>query len=104
MVEIDQVVLANVKTFLERLNTAGILVSKAYLFGACLTGRVDEWSDIDVAVISPLISDDRFEERVALTRIASAIDLRIEPLPFNPASFSREDPLVREIIDKGLAL
>ena len=102
MVEIDKIVLNNVKTFLECLDTAGIHVTKAYLFGSHLTGKADKWSDIDVAVISPQISEDRFEERVTLTKIAISVDDRIEPLPFNPASFSKDDPLVREIMNKGL--
>jgi len=104
MAEIDNVVLENIKTFLERLNTAGIHVTKAYLFGSYLTGITDKWSDIDVAVISPQISDDRFEERIILTKIAITIDDRIEPLPFNPADFSEDDPLAREIINKGLRI
>jgi len=102
MVEIDKVVLENVKIFLGRLDTAGIHVTKAYLFGSYLTGKEDKWSDIDVAVISPQISDDRFEERVMLTKIAISVDDRIEPLPFNPAGFAKNDPLVREIISNGL--
>jgi len=104
MVEIDKVVLENVKTFLDRLDTAGIHVTKAYLFGSYLTGKTDEWSDIDVAVISPQISDDRFEERVTLTKIAISVYGRIEPLPFSPAGFVKDDPLVREIINKGLVI
>jgi predicted nucleotidyltransferase len=101
MVEIDKIVLDNVKEFLCRLDTAGIHVTKAYLFGSYLTGKVDEWSDIDVAVVSPQISDDRFEERITLTKIAVSVDDRIEPLPFNPAGFTKKDPLVREIAKKG---
>ena len=104
MVEIDKVVLKNIKTFLDRLDTAGIHVTKAYLFGSHLTGRANKWSDIDVAVISPQISDDRFEERVTLTKIAISVDDRIEPLPFNPSSFVKDDPLVREIINKGFVV
>ena len=104
MVEIDKVVLENIKTFLGRLDTAGIHVTKAYLFGSHLTGKADKWSDIDVAVISPQISDDRFEERVILTKIAFSVDDRIEPLPFNPADFVKDDPLVREIINKGFVI
>ena len=104
MVEVDKVVLKNIRTFLDRLDTAGIHVTKAYLFGSHLTGRADQWSDIDVAVISPQISDDRFEERVTLTKIAISVDDRIAPLPFNPAGFSEDDPLVREIIKKGFVI
>ena len=96
--------LKNIRTFLDRLDTAGIHVTKAYLFGSQLTGRADQWSDIDVAVISPQISDDRFEERVTLTKIAISVDDRIEPLPFNPAGFSEDDPLVREIIKTGFVV
>ncbi len=102
--EIDKIVLKNIKTFLDRLDTAGIHVTKAYLFGSHLTGRVDKWSDIDVTVISPQISDDRFEERVILTKTAISVDDRIEPLPFSPAGFAKDDPLVREIINKGFVI
>jgi hypothetical protein len=62
----------------------------------------NEWSDIDVAVISPQIGPDRFEERVRLTKITFAVDDRIEPLPFSPDSFTPDDPLVREILRTGL--
>ncbi len=104
MVEIDKIILANVKLFLDRLEAIGIHVTGAYLFGSYLTGKTDEWSDIDVAVISPQISDDRFEERVTLAKIAYPIDDRIEPLPFNPNDFAKDDPLIREIKNKGFAI
>ncbi len=104
MAEINKIVLKNVRLFLDSLNAAGIQVSQAYLFGSSLTGQADNWSDIDVAVVSPQISDDRFEERVRLMKIALAIDDRIEPLPFNPGSFEQSDPMVREITRTGLVV
>ncbi len=39
--------------------------------------------DVDIAVVSPQIGSDRFEERVMLTELAMSVDERIEPLPFN---------------------
>ena len=104
MAKISNETLNTVRTFIDQLNSVGIHVDKAYLFGSCLTGKTDKWSDIDVAVISSQISDDRFEERVALTKIAITIDDRIEPLPFNPASFAEDDPLVCEVINTGLVV
>jgi predicted nucleotidyltransferase len=101
MAEIDNTVLNNVTAFLERLNVEGIQVTEAYLFGSQLTGKADEWSDIDVAVVSPQIGDDRFEERVKLTRIAFSFDERIEPFPFNSETFTSDDPLVRQILHTG---
>ena len=104
MATVDSAILEKVNTFIDRLNAAGIHVDKAYLFGSCLTGKADGWSDIDVAVVSSTISDDRFEERVALTRIAIDIDDRIEPHPFNASTFVPDDPFVREIIKTGLVV
>jgi predicted nucleotidyltransferase len=102
MSKIDNAVMENVTVFLERLKAAGMQIAGAWLFGSHLTGKADEWSDIDVAVISPQIGPDRFEERVRLTKIAFAVDDRIEPLPFSPDSFTQDDPLVREILRTGI--
>jgi predicted nucleotidyltransferase len=104
MAKIDDTVLKNVTAFLERLNAEGIRVAAAYLFGSQLTGKADEWSDIDVAIVSPQIGNDRFEERVRLTGIAFSVDERIEPLPFNSETFTPADPLVRQILNTGRSL
>jgi len=104
MAEINTLVLKNVKAFLGKLELAGISISKAYIFGSYITGQADKWSDIDVAVVSPQITFDRFEERIRLTELAVTIDDRIEPLPFNLERFVDEDPLVRKIVSEGLAI
>ena len=64
--------------------------------------KVNEWSDIDVAIISPDLTDDRFNERIRLTQIAQNVDSRIGPVPFHPDTFVEEDPLVWEIKKKGI--
>ncbi len=97
MDKIDNAVMVNITAFLERLKAAGMQIA-----GSHLTSKADEWSDIDLTVISPQIGSDRFEERVRLTKIALAIDDRIEPLPFSPDSFTPDNPLVREILRPGL--
>lgn len=104
MVEIEAVVLNNVQLFLDKLRQNGFTISGAYIFGSYARGQVDKWSDIDVAIISPQIGNDRFEERIRLTELAVFIDDRLEPLPFNPESFSDEDPFVRQIINEGVAI
>uniref|UniRef100_UPI0040576155 nucleotidyltransferase domain-containing protein n=1 Tax=Candidatus Electronema sp. TaxID=2698783 RepID=UPI0040576155 len=55
MAEIDNTVMENVAAFFERLRAAGMKIAGAWLFGSHLTGKADEWSDIDLAVISPQI-------------------------------------------------
>ncbi len=104
MAEIEAVVLKNVQLFLDKLRKTGFRISEAYIFGSYATGKADEWSDIDVAIISPQIGNDRFEERIRLTELAVLIDVRLEPLPFNPDSFTSVDPFVQQIKSEGIAV
>lgn len=104
MAEIDAVVMKNVRLYLNKLSEAGIAVSKAYLFGSYVRGKTDKWSDIDIAIVSSQIGNDRFEERIRLTEIAISVDDRIEPLPFNQETFTDDDPFVLRIISEGVAV
>lgn len=104
MAEINASIIETLKKFLEKLKEDGIPVEAAYLFGSYAKGRAREWSDIDVAVISSDLSDDRFEERIRLSQISSRIDSRIEPVPFRPDTFVDEDPLVWEIKKEGVRI
>ena len=102
MARIDAAIAATVRRFLDRLNTEGIRVEAAYIFGSFAVGRANRWSDIDIAVVSPDVSEDRFQERVRLMTLSSSIDSRIEPVPFRPETFVDEDPLAWEIKRKGI--
>jgi predicted nucleotidyltransferase len=104
MAEINASVINIVKEFLAQVEGKGIHVESAYLYGSYVKGTANEWSDIDVAVISPDISEDNFDDMVSLTKIAVKIDSRIEPVPFRPEDFVDEDPLVWEIKREGIAI
>jgi predicted nucleotidyltransferase len=79
-------------------------IVRAYLYGSYAKGTFHEWSDIDIAIISPDFMDDLFEERLKLMEIALSIDDRIEPKPFKKELFNRDDPLVHEIQKSGIQL
>ena len=75
-----------------------------YLYGSYACGKANEWSDIDVAVVSPDFSEDRFQEQVDLLRLAARIDDRIEARPFRPEDFNETDPLSSEIRRHGIRI
>lgn len=77
-------------------------VEAAYVFGSQVKNAATEWSDIDLAVVSPDFTSDRFEERLNLMRLAAGIDDRIEPNPYTPEDFDASDPLVSEIQRTGV--
>ncbi len=104
MAQINALIMDKVNLFLTRTSEKGININSAYLFGSFVKGNAGKWSDIDIAVISSDISEDRHEERLKLMIIACDIDHRIEPVPFRPEDFVDEDPLVWEIKKYGIRL
>ncbi len=102
MAKIEAIAYKNAQSFLNKLRHAGLHISQAYIFGSFARGKEDKWSDIDIAIVSPQISNDRFEERVRLTEIAQSIDDRLEPLPFNTETFNENDPFVQIIKKEGV--
>jgi predicted nucleotidyltransferase len=79
-------------------------IDNAYLYGSFAKGTSNKWSDIDIAIISSDFSDDLFDDRLALMRLAATIDDRIEPRPFRRNLFNRNDPLADEIQKNGILL
>jgi predicted nucleotidyltransferase len=92
-----------IRIFLDEIQKTYRLDS-AYLFGSHAKGTSNQWSDIDLAVVSPDFSEDLYEELLALMRLAAEIDDRIEPRPFRPDMFTPNEPLVDEIQKHGLKL
>jgi predicted nucleotidyltransferase len=101
MVTIPASIVKSVERFLTEVKRQQ-RVAAAYLYGSQIKGRVTEWSDIDLAIISPDFSADLFQEQLNLMRLAVQIDDRIEPRPFRPKDFNASDPLVSEIQRTGI--
>ena len=103
MATIPVAVTQNIERFLKAMRQRQ-RVEAAYLYGSQAKGTATDWSDIDLAVVSQDFSADRFQERLALMRLAAQIDVRIEPHPFTPQDFNANDPLVSEIRRTGVRL
>jgi uncharacterized protein len=84
--------------FVERLK-GSIQISAAYLFGSYAKGNANPDSDIDVLILSPDFSDDRFENLVLLMKARRGIDLRIEPHPLREEDFNENHPFFQEVKD-----
>ena len=95
MAEIQATVTASVQRFLAAVRQQR-RVEAAYLYGSQVKGTATDWSDIDVAVISPDFAD-LFQDRLTLMHLAAQIDDRIEPYLFTPEDFNSNHPLVNEI-------
>jgi len=92
--------------FVDVLNSKGIRVEKAVLYGSYASGNVHTGSDLDLAIISPDFGKNRFEEGKMLLQLAWRIDPRLEPIPISSDSYEKDTwvPLIYEIKEKGIEL
>jgi len=90
--------------FLKELDKNNIKVEQAVLFGSYAQGTFDNWSDIDLAIVSKAFHGERFRDRSLIRRIKLKVSSDIEPIPYNPADFTHDDPFVKKIIETGIKI
>lgn len=99
-------IVKKVNDFVKEIKKHKINVTKVILYGSRVSGKYHEFSDIDVAVVSPDFGKDRYKEGARLFEIASKIDTLIEPVPVSEDSYENDTwiPLIYEIRKNGIEL
>ncbi len=77
---VEETIVAAVKRYLTGLPTLGIHARRAVLFGSFVSGKADEYSDIDLIVIAPEFDGPREISLVQALWRATVADNRIEPI------------------------
>jgi predicted nucleotidyltransferase len=79
---VNESVVTAVQNYIQTLRDHQIAVCFSVVFGSQVTGKADEWSDIDLLVVSPQFDGQRSRQDVDLLwRLAARTDSRIEPVP-----------------------
>lgn len=85
------------------LRDQGVHVDQLILFGSHAKGDAKEWSDIDIAVVSPDFGGDYCSDRVRLMKLARKASNMIEPHPLHPDDLNdRWSTLSAEIRNYGV--
>lgn len=80
-------------------------VERAILFGSCAKGNAGEYSDIDIAIVSPAFTDmPRLDGFLLLMREARPLRVDIQPLPFAPGDLVEPSGILEEILNTGLEI
>lgn len=91
--------------YINRLQDLGVEVSQVILYGSYAKGAYKEYSDLDIAVVSPTFSKlDIFERQEILSQAHHKFSEPIEPIGLTPEQLRRKEGLVREILDKGIII
>lgn len=87
-----------------QLASKRIKIDQVYVFGSSARGKRHEWSDIDVAIVSPDFSGDSFEDSKLLFDFILQVDRSIEVHPFHPDDFNAANPFAKEIMESGVKI
>lgn len=79
-------------------------LKEIYVFGSYVNGTPNEFSDIDVAIVSDNFEGNRFVDREKIAKYVIAVSNDIEVHPFKTVDFTRDDPFVKGIIEKGIKI
>ncbi len=94
-----------IKKYIEAVQKMNISVDKVFLYGSYAEDNADEWSDIDIAVISSDFGKGRYlDECLMLRKIKRRVNLCISPEPYSLEEYEnakKGDFLYDEIIKKG---
>lgn len=93
-----------VDEFIRQLEDNNIQIKKAILFGSQISGSADEWSDIDIALISDNFEGVRYKDKGKIRKITLSVSSLLSPLPYSTQDFSEMDPFLEHIIATGVAL
>lgn len=91
-----------IEQYLLSLKEHDFQIQDAILFGSYARGQANQWSDIDLALVSPEFEGIRFTDKNKIRKITIAVSTDLEVLPFNPRDFTPSNPLVKEILDTGI--
>ncbi len=101
---VEKQIEVSIRKYLELLGSRNIRVNKAILYGSLATGAGDQDSDIDLAIVSPDLGRDRFNESILLKKLTFGVDLDISPRPYSVKQYretKQGEFLFDEIVQKG---
>lgn len=104
MVQIPTKIKKTIEKYLQLLNKQNIPIKEAILFGSYAKGNNEEWSDIDIALVSDIFVGDRIDDKDKIRSITLSVSSQIEVIPFSPQDFNSQDPFVKEILKTGIKI
>jgi uncharacterized protein len=104
MAQVNAKILDIIKRFILEATKYNIHIQQAVLFGSYAKGTNNEWSDIDVAIVSSDFIGLRYLDNQKISRPKLNISYDLETHPFRPEDFNEDNPFVKEILSSGVRI
>jgi len=94
------------KKYISLLNTEGISVSRAFLFGSYSNGTANNDSDIDVMIVSDKYNEDDDIVIGKIWKLTRNISTKIEPFLIGSNKFNNDknSPLIDMVKSQGIEI
>ena len=104
MAQIPVNIKRKIDKYLTVLREHNIPIRQAILFGSYARGDYNEWSDIDIALVSEIFEGSRIKDKNKIRKITLSVGSDIEVLPYSIADFAEDNPFVKEILNTGIRI
>ncbi|MDT3740442.1 MAG: nucleotidyltransferase domain-containing protein [Candidatus Kapabacteria bacterium] len=104
MAEIPDSVINKINKFLLLIEDKQIRIQKAVLFGSYASGNYNEWSDIDLALVSDDFSGNNFKDKLELIDLIFAAGKDLSPVTFTSYDYNNSLFARDEIEKKGILI
>ncbi|MEW5767119.1 MAG: nucleotidyltransferase domain-containing protein [bacterium] len=104
MAPIPDEVIKKIQRFHDMVTSVGIRLERVILFGSYAKGKANQWSDIDIALVSRDFQGIGFYDRQRINPFILKIDTRFELHPYRTEDFTEEDPFIKEILNEGIEI
>ena len=88
------------------LNSSGIHIEKAFLYGSYARGEASDDSDIDIMIVSHMFDSSEADSNIKAWSMTRKIDSRIEPYTVGLKQFLTDNvsPLIQIVKQEGIEL
>jgi uncharacterized protein len=104
MAQISNILIEKIKLFVKELENEKLRISKVFLFGSYAKNQENEWSDVDLAVVSDDFTGNRMIDYDRFVNAILKVDRTFEPIPYKTENFTTDNPFVNEIISTGIRI
>jgi predicted nucleotidyltransferase len=104
MAQVNAKILDIIRRFILEATKYNVHIQQAILFGSYAKGTNNEWSDIDIAIVSSDFIGLRYLDNQKISRPKLNISYDLETHPFRPEDFTEDNPFVKEILSSGIRI
>ncbi len=91
------------KEYLRLCKEINVQIKKAILFGSATNGTANQYSDIDLLLVSDQFGSNAFDNWKLLAPVTAKL-FSVEPHPYPLKNYLKGDPFLNEIIKSGIEI